>query len=206
MSLPASTVLILGGYGTFGGRLARLLAGEEGLTLLIAGRSRGKAALLCASLPPGATAIPVALDRDRDVEAQLRVLKPDLVVDASGPFQTYGENPFRVVEACLAVGAHYLDLADGSDFVRGIARFDRVAREKGVFVLSGVSTCPALTGAVVRHLARDLTSIEDISGGIAPSPHVDLGSTSSGQSPAMPAGPSPWLAGDSVRPATRSRR
>ena len=32
-------VLIVGGYGTFGGRLARLLADEPRLTLLIAGRS-----------------------------------------------------------------------------------------------------------------------------------------------------------------------
>jgi len=32
-------ILILGGYGTFGGRLARLLADDSRLTLLIAGRS-----------------------------------------------------------------------------------------------------------------------------------------------------------------------
>jgi uncharacterized protein YbjT (DUF2867 family) len=36
----AERILILGGYGTFGGRLAQLLAGEEGLTLVVAGRSR----------------------------------------------------------------------------------------------------------------------------------------------------------------------
>ena len=36
-------VLILGGYGTFGGRLARLLADEARLTLVIAGRSPAQA-------------------------------------------------------------------------------------------------------------------------------------------------------------------
>lgn len=45
-------VLIIGGYGTFGGRIATLLADEPGLTLLIAGRSGAKAAAFRASLAP----------------------------------------------------------------------------------------------------------------------------------------------------------
>jgi uncharacterized protein YbjT (DUF2867 family) len=36
-------VLVLGGYGTFGGRLVRLLADCPQLTLLVAGRSGAKA-------------------------------------------------------------------------------------------------------------------------------------------------------------------
>ena len=39
MSPPTFTILILGGYGTFGGRLVRLLADEPLLTIMIAGRS-----------------------------------------------------------------------------------------------------------------------------------------------------------------------
>ncbi len=39
-------LLILGGYGTFGGRLAQLLVDEARLTLIIAGRSRAKAQAL----------------------------------------------------------------------------------------------------------------------------------------------------------------
>src|SRR5690242_2489778 len=47
-TLPAAMkVLILGGYGTFGGRLAQLLADEARLTLIIAGRSRAKAQAFC---------------------------------------------------------------------------------------------------------------------------------------------------------------
>jgi len=33
------TILIVGGYGTFGGRLAQLLAEQAELTLIIAGRA-----------------------------------------------------------------------------------------------------------------------------------------------------------------------
>jgi Domain of unknown function (DUF4166)/Saccharopine dehydrogenase NADP binding domain len=170
-----TTILVLGGYGTFGGRLAQLLADEARLTLLIAGRSRTKAEAFCATLGGAAKAIPAAFDREREIEPQLSMIKPDIVVDASGPFQAYGENPYRVVEAAIALGIHYVDLSDGADFVRGIACFDAAARVRGVFVLSGVSSCPVLTAAVVRQLSAGMARVESIAGGIAPSPYADIG-------------------------------
>ncbi len=49
--IPRMTrVLVLGGYGTFGGRLARLLADEPRLTLIVAGRSLEAAQSFCASV------------------------------------------------------------------------------------------------------------------------------------------------------------
>jgi hypothetical protein len=167
-------ILILGGYGTFGGRLAELLRGETGLTLLIAGRSLASATALCAALGGKARATPLALDRGGDLEAQL-CAAPDLVVDASGPFQAYGRDPYRVVRACIALGIDYLDLADGAGFVAGIAAFDAAARARGVYVLSGVSSFPVLTAAVVRRLARPGDTVETIAAGIAPSPYAGIG-------------------------------
>jgi hypothetical protein len=171
---PRLRVLILGGYGTFGGRLARLLADEPRVELLIAGRSLEAARELCAGLA-GAAAVPLCFDRDGDLDAQLRAAAPNVVVDASGPFQVYGLSPYRVVEACLACGAHYLDLADGVAFVRGIARFDEPAKARGVFVLSGVSTFPVLTAAAVRALLPGMSRLDAIAGGIAPSPYAGVG-------------------------------
>jgi hypothetical protein len=168
-------VLILGGYGTFGGRLAQLLADEARLTLIIAGRSLAKAQAFCASLQSTATVLPAAFDRDGDVERQLRAIAPDIVVDATGPFQSYGADPYRVVRAALALGICYLDLADGSDFVQGIAQFDPQARACGIFVLTGASSFPGLTAAVVRALAQDMARIDAVSGGIAPSPYANVG-------------------------------
>jgi hypothetical protein len=173
--MNAGRVLILGGYGTFGGRLAELLADESRLTLIIAGRSRDRAAAFCATLKVGAICVPLALDRDGDVERQLRDAGVDIVVDATGPFQAYGANPYRVVKAALALGVNYLDLADAPDFVRGIAQFDQEARTRGLFVLSGVSSLPVLTAAVARHLAEGMAQVEAITGGIAPSPYANVG-------------------------------
>lgn len=168
-------VLILGGYGTFGGRLVRLLADEAQLTLVIAGRSYVNAAAFCASLDAKATVVPLAFDRDGAVETQLREIAPAVVIDASGPFQAYGADPYRVVRAALALGINYLDLADGADFVDGIGQLDAEARARGLFVLSGVSSFPALTAAMVRRLAPGMARIDTVTAGIAPSPYANVG-------------------------------
>ncbi len=155
-------VIILGGYGTFGGRLVRLLADEPRLTLIVAGRSLKQAEAFCAACPARATLLPAAFDREGDLDAQFSALAPDIVVDASGPFQGYAD-PYRVVRAALAHGIAYLDLADGSDFVNGVAQFDAQARERGVFVLSGVSSFPVLTAAVTRRLSHGMARVLSIS-------------------------------------------
>ncbi|HEX3163782.1 MAG TPA: DUF4166 domain-containing protein [Pseudolabrys sp.] len=170
----ALKVLILGGYGTFGGRLAQLLKDEPRLTLIIAGRSIEKARAFCESLYGGAYAIPAVFERNGDVETQLRALAPHIVVDASGPFQNYSDS-YSMVRAAIALGIDYLDLADGAEFVRGVAQFDVAAKARGVFVLSGVSSFPVLTAAVARSLSTGMARIDSITGGIAPSPYAGVG-------------------------------
>jgi saccharopine dehydrogenase-like protein len=175
MSGPALRVLILGGYGTFGGRLAHLLRDDSRVELIIAGRSRRKAEAFCAALGGTAACRPEAFDRDGDVAARLAELKPAVLVDASGPFQDYGEDPYRVVRACVGLKVAYLDLADGAAFVDGVAAFEAEARAANVAVLSGVSTLPVLSAAVVRRLAGDMAEIDEVAGGIAPSPFAGVG-------------------------------
>ncbi|CAN7229523.1 DUF4166 domain-containing protein [Mesorhizobium sp. LjNodule214] len=169
-------VLIVGGYGTFGGRIVELLDSEPRLTLIIAGRSPAKAGAYC-KRRAGAAArlVPAAFDRDGDLAAQLAALRPDVLVDASGPFQAYGAGRYRLIEACIAARVNYLDLADGSDFVVGVSAFDAPAKAEGLFVLSGVSSFPVLTAAVVRRLSSAMTKVEAIRGGIAPSPFAGVG-------------------------------
>jgi hypothetical protein len=168
-------ILILGGYGTFGGRLAQLLAPDQRFSLVIAGRSLEKARRYCEGLPMGAERQAVTFDRDSDLEAQLEQLRPDLVVDASGPFQIYGNDPYRVIKACLARRINYMDLADASDFVEGVAQFDSDARAKSLYVLSGVSTFPVLTAAAIRKLEPGLTHIDSVTAGLAPSAYAGVG-------------------------------
>ncbi|WP_434724650.1 DUF4166 domain-containing protein [Mesorhizobium sp. RIZ17] len=168
-------LLIVGGYGTFGGRIVQLLENEPRLELIIAGRSLAKAAAYCKGRgDTKARLAPAAFDRDGDLGAQL-ALAPDIVVDASGPFQAYGEGRYRLIEACIEARIHYLDLADGSEFVAGVAGFDAAARAAGILVLSGVSSFPVLTAGVVRRLSAGMARVDTIRGGIAPSPFAGVG-------------------------------
>ena len=166
-------LLILGGYGVFGGRLAELMSDIDGLTVLMCGRSAQKAKTFCETLSGAAQFIPFGLDRT-DIAKALLSETPDLVIDASGPFQGYGEAPYAVVQACIDARVNYLDFADAADFVFGISDFDVDAKAAGVTVLSGVSSFPVLSAAVLREMSKTMI-VKSVTGGVAPSPHAGIG-------------------------------
>jgi len=165
-------LMILGGYGVFGGRLAELLK-DAPVEMLICGRSLDRAQAFCDALQGSAHLTPAAVDRDQ-ITTTLDLHQPDIVVDATGPFQTYGDDPHHVIRACIDHGINYLDFADGADFVAGVSEHDAQSKAAGVFVLSGVSSFPVLSAAVLRVMAKQL-DIDSVTAGIAPSPFAGVG-------------------------------
>ena len=57
-------ILILGGYGAFGGRLAELLSDVSEIELVICGRSLPRATEFCRAFQGEALATPLQLDRN----------------------------------------------------------------------------------------------------------------------------------------------
>lgn len=149
-----SRILVIGGYGGFGARLSRRLL-RAGHRVLVAGRRFDRAAAFCAGLEG---AEPVVVDRTSGIGMVLARERPELVIDAAGPFQGSG---YTVPEACIAMRIPYLDLADSRDFVTGIAALNKGAEVK-VPVVSGASSVPALSGAVARALAEGLARVERV--------------------------------------------
>ncbi|TCO42620.1 saccharopine dehydrogenase family protein [Dokdonella fugitiva] len=162
-------IVVLGGYGLFGARIVRALAGDDGLELVVAGRDAAKAGALAAELDRGgarATIEAMALDIDaRGFGERLAALAPALVVHTAGPFQ---HRDYAVARAALALGAHYVDLADGRDFVAGFAALDAEARAAGRRAISGASSVPGLSGAVVAALADRFGRLDAIETAISP--------------------------------------
>ncbi|MBY5795222.1 SDR family oxidoreductase [Rhizobium leguminosarum] len=188
MSGERFCVLIIGGYGTFGGRLARLLGDEPRLRLLVSGRSLEKADDFVADLRTpkdgaeglgsnnlGAMVQAVRFDRDGDLTEQLTRMRPHLVVDASGPFQSFGKDAYKVAEACIDLGIDYADIADSTGFVAGIGGLDAAVKAKGTFALSGLSSLPALSFAALDAMAPHFSRVDSVAAGIAPSAHVRIG-------------------------------
>lgn len=80
-------IVILGGYGVFGSRLAELLS-KDGHNIWLAGRNPKKAQKF--ALKIGAEILQA--DRSKNLSPIFSV-SPDIVVDAAGPFQAYGDAP-----------------------------------------------------------------------------------------------------------------
>ncbi len=138
-------VLIVGGYGVFGERLARLLL-RDGHRVWVAGRDLAAAERLAAEI--GCEA--VRFDRGGGLAGLAGF---EVVVDAAGPFHAYGADPYRLARAAIAAGVHYLDFSDNAGFCTGIVALDAVAKAAGVCVISGLSSVPALSSAAVVALA-----------------------------------------------------
>jgi len=168
----AARVLIIGGYGNFGSYIARSLAGDADIRLLIGGRSAAKAWTFAASLAAFHAAEGHAIDIDGDLAAAFARIAPDIVVHTSGPFQ---KQDHRVARACIARGCHYLDLADARDFVATIDRLDAEARAQNVLVVSGASSVPCLTAAVIDAYLPTFARLEAVDYGITTAQHTTPG-------------------------------
>lgn len=158
-------ILVIGGTGVFGQRLARALARDPQVELILAGRDADRLNRLGGAL----RAHVVILDRDApDLGPRLQSLAPFAVVDAAGPFQADAGKNYPVARAALQAGAHYLDLSDDAAFTAGITALEDMARTRGLVCLSGVSSVPALSAAAVRHLSQGMTDIHLIDSVILP--------------------------------------
>ncbi|RZJ05850.1 MAG: SDR family NAD(P)-dependent oxidoreductase [Brevundimonas sp.] len=165
---------MIGAGGVFGSRLAEGLL-RNGFAVTVAGRDAARAEAVARRL---AAAFP-----DGDVRAVVlntRTLAPEdltatgaaIVADAAGPFQ--GAAP-QTATAAVAAGVHYVDLADGRDFVAAFPELDAAARAAGVVALTGCSSTPALSNAVLDRLTADWREIVSVEAAISPGARAPRG-------------------------------
>lgn len=122
-------VLIAGGSGFFGRRVAELLR-ADGMRPLIAGRSAE-----------------VALDVEDAASLRAAMRPGDVIVDAAGPFQS---RTTALAETAIQMGADLVDLSDSLQYTRRIAVLDTRARERDVAVVSSCSAVSTVAAALVR--------------------------------------------------------
>jgi hypothetical protein len=154
-------VSVLGGYGIFGGRIAEALAREDGCRVRVVGRNAKVGRNFAHRIGADFRASTLE-NRDSVREA---IEGSFIVIHCAGPFQNAD---YRVAEACLAAGAHYLDIADAREFVTGIGGLDDDARRQSLLITSGVSSTPAITSALIRDLEPEFSQIEEIHTALSP--------------------------------------
>ena len=158
--------MVLGGYGYFGAAIAKTLAGSSEFEVVVAGRDEVRAAAV--ARPLGASHARVDAT-DPALAETLRERAPRLVINTVGPFQ---RRDHGVARAAIAAGSHYVDLADSRQFVRAVTELDAEARARGVLVVSGASSVPALAAAVVDRYLPDFGALLSIDHGISSSSRV----------------------------------
>ncbi len=158
------TVLVVGGYGFFGTRIASELAKTGASRVLLGGRDLEQARSAAAKLglrPRCAIQLDAAAP---DLAATLVARGVNTVIHTAGPFQGQG---YGVAAAAILAGANYIDLADGRAFVDGITSLDAAARASRVTVVRGASSVPALSSAVVDSYLPAFSRLDTIRAGIS---------------------------------------
>ncbi len=163
-------VLILGGYGNFGKRIAARLV-QYGIPVIIAGRDQAKAEALHRQLASDLVSV-ACFDAQRALKDALSKYTPRVVINTCGPYQT---SDYAIAQTCIDHTVHYIDLADARRFVRDITTLDDAARQNNVSVISGASSVPGLSSAVLDHYKHEFSKIESLDFGISPGQKAERG-------------------------------
>lgn len=136
------TVTVFGGYGTFGAHAARALA-KAGVKVRIAGRNEARAKSFAARLGDGHEGI---VADAADPASCARALEGARVaVNCAGPFSTL---PLTLPEACLAAGAHYVDIADDRSWLAHLRALSGRFLDRHLTAACGCSSLPGISGAL----------------------------------------------------------
>jgi hypothetical protein len=165
----ALRVMVVGGYGNFGSIVCRHLAQMPEIELVLSGRDARKLQRKVEELQAqsGRTSQGWCGDAlGAGFQSALRELNIQLVVHTGGPFQ--GQS-YAVAENCISAGVNYCDLADCRTFVNGIDVLDTRAKEAGVALLSGCSSVPTLSSAIIDKQRSRFARIDSIEHGISSS-------------------------------------
>jgi len=174
-------ILVIGGYGNFGGRLVHSLLTYYDHQIIIAGRSDKKRQEFIDEVPlafqQSISGIKMDVLQD-NIEKIILKINPDIVVNATGPFQlqSNGDKNYRVAFACIESKSHYLDLADNRKFVVSFSgALDKTAKESGLMMVSGASTVPGLSVAVIEEFISEFSQLDTINFGITPGNKTERG-------------------------------
>lgn len=148
---------MLGGSGFFGNLIIQDLLEHTGAYIVIAARHRSR------TTDPRVRFVTADL---RDRSTLEGVLDGAFaIIHCAGPYDLARLSP---LDAAIKQRIHYLDLAEGRDFVRRVQEYDGAARLANVAVFSGLSVIPGLAALLVETVRARFDSIDAIRTFVAP--------------------------------------
>jgi short subunit dehydrogenase-like uncharacterized protein len=146
--------VIYGANGYTGELIARE-AKRQGMSPVLAGRSRAKIAALASALKLPSKAF--RLEAPAEIVEVLRGVR--LVLNCAGPFSKTANAMMR---ACIAAKAHYLDITGEIDVLEGAHRFDAEAKAAGVVLCPGAGFDVVPTDCVALMLKKALPEATEL--------------------------------------------
>jgi short subunit dehydrogenase-like uncharacterized protein len=144
-SLAAATmsrVLIVGGYGNVGQRIARLLATDLGDRLFIGGRDIRHATRFAATLPDGVRARLIDTD---DPETYGSALK-----DVVAVLMCLDTTELAFPHACVTRGIRYIDISASYEVIERLSFLRDLAAAHQATIVSSVGLAPGLTNLLAK--------------------------------------------------------
>lgn len=173
-------ILILGGYGNFGKKIASQLL-DLPIEIIIAGRNLLKANALIEELTLNkiqqAKLTAVQLDVQHHAFAEkIKQIQPFLTIHTCGPYQQLNQQQAeQVADNCIKIGSHYIDLADNHSFIKQITKLDNKAKDNHCVLITGASTVPAISSVVIDHFINQFSALHEIDFAIVPGNQAERG-------------------------------
>lgn len=136
-------VIVFGGYGVFGRHVSKELV-QRGYSVTIAGRNGERARQLSERLGPRHHSVQADVS---STDSCVKALQGHQVaINCAGPFSA---QCLTLLDACISVGVHHIDIADNRGYVEQVMRRHSVLEDRDLAAAVGCSSLPGLSGCLV---------------------------------------------------------
>jgi len=151
--MKRKNILIVGGYGEVGGKIAQLLLRHYANRLWVAGRNLHKAEQFCQQQNHLVSAM--QLDVSKPVQ-------PHQLANFALVIMCLEQKDTAFAELCLSQGIMYIDITASFSFLRKLELLHPIAVHHHSTAVMSVGMAPGLTNLMVMHVAQQLPLIEKL--------------------------------------------
>ncbi|CAF1001061.1 unnamed protein product [Didymodactylos carnosus] len=176
-------IMILGGFGLFGARIASALLAENYRVIVVSRKNHPVVYLKILQQAQkhskdknnnknNLQILLFDVNQLNELSLNIERSKSKIVINCCGPFQSKTAREYRIAHICLQNLVHYIDLADSREFIINFTKQTNMnahAKEAQICMVTGASTVPGLSTTVIAELnEKYFHSIDTIEIGISP--------------------------------------
>jgi saccharopine dehydrogenase-like NADP-dependent oxidoreductase len=157
VSKVSQKVLVLGGTGRIGSRVAQDLIAHTSAQVIITGRQIELGKKCADTLGEKVSFLPLDL---ADIAGLVRAISTsNLVIHCAGPFHHRDAN---VLKTCIDLGVNYLDVSDHRSFTQKNLAYRAQAEQAGITAILNTGVFPGISNSMVRLAIEKLDTPEAI--------------------------------------------